>query len=575
MSSSEFPRIVKNAGHIYGPMAVIFLVHLPLVVIHFTHLWENGLHAHFPLVLGAVALILWNRWEGTRSPGRVQAAISFIILGCGAVFLLFGILLWSPWLGYVALLVTIAGMLLRTCPAPIPDWGPAWLLLWLLVPLPMGLDRQLSLHLQSYSSRAASLSLDFFHVNHVRTGNVIEVPGMAFSVEEACSGIHSLFVLVAATAILVVVLRRWWLHAIGLILAAGSWAGVANMVRVAGVVIAASRFHVDLSTGWRHEVWGLALFGLAFGLVLSTDRLFCLIFFSEEDAIQAMNDDNSSGDEPLELQEASSSLVVATGSLPEASRFYACLGFLQSWGLATIFACIGSVQFMPWSTAALPTAALSNTAKSATQDHPLDVATLNEETLPFELAGWQRTGYETARRSAADVDGAFSAIWRYERGGREAVVSLDFPFSDWHQLTFCYVGRGCRILNWHLEPLIDGVGAPQDGDFAVASLQMERSRRAILLFAEWNSTGGFLDPPTTEGASISRILTDVQRRWNGRSGSFPDRCVYQLQLLSLTPRVPTNENDAAADHATSVRRLFTEAIRVLRPRTLGIPQGSS
>ena len=132
----------------------------------------------------------------------------------------------------------------------------------------------------------------------------------------------------------------------------------------------------------------------------------------------------------------------------------------------------------------------------------------------------------------------------------------------------CYLGRGCRVLDWRLDPLIDRTLSLPSGDLAVASLEMERGRRALLMFAEWNSTGGFLDPPTTEGASLSRILTDVRHRWNGRSGSFPDQCVYQLQVLSLTPRVATSENDAATNHAAAVRRLFAEAARVLRPKTL-------
>src|SRR5205823_3954299 len=77
---------------------------------------------------------------------------------------------------------------------------PVWLFLWLAVPLPLGLDQNLITSLQPLTARGSSVLLDQLGVFHVRAGNVIEVPGKRLMVEDACSGIHSLFAVLACTS---------------------------------------------------------------------------------------------------------------------------------------------------------------------------------------------------------------------------------------------------------------------------------------------------------------------------------------------------------------------------------------
>ena len=74
-------------------------------------------------------------------------------------------------------------------------------MLWLLVPLPFRWDVRLVFALQDWSSRAASLMLDFWGVDHLLAGHILELPHQQFLVEEACSGIQSLFSLLAFAAI--------------------------------------------------------------------------------------------------------------------------------------------------------------------------------------------------------------------------------------------------------------------------------------------------------------------------------------------------------------------------------------
>ena len=119
---------------------------------------------------------------------------------------------------------------------------PAWLLLWLIIPPPFELDRQLILWLQSLTTRWASAVLDFLGQYHVLAGNVVEIGGRRLFVEEACSGVNSLFSAAACTLFFVFLVRRPPLHAALLLAASVGWVLAANVVRVAGIAYVLARW---------------------------------------------------------------------------------------------------------------------------------------------------------------------------------------------------------------------------------------------------------------------------------------------------------------------------------------------
>ncbi len=117
-------------------------------------------------------------------------------------------------------------------PGQTRNWLPAWALMWLIVPPPFRWDFRLILWLQSSTSRMASVVLDVVGVRHLMEGNVLVLPGQRMLVEEACSGVNSLLVLLSVTALFVVAARRPLLWA-GLLLASSvAWAWLANVARV-------------------------------------------------------------------------------------------------------------------------------------------------------------------------------------------------------------------------------------------------------------------------------------------------------------------------------------------------------
>ena len=113
--------------------------------------------------------------------------------------------------------------------------------------------------------------IDLLGIPVFRQGNVIEVPGMKLLVEEACSGIHSLYSLAAlGTAFVFVFERRWW-EKVVLVAATVPIAIFANVFRVSVTGVLATSVSTELAKGFFHEFSGILIFlmGLALFLLLA------------------------------------------------------------------------------------------------------------------------------------------------------------------------------------------------------------------------------------------------------------------------------------------------------------------
>ncbi len=86
------------------------------------------------------------------------------------------------------------------------------------------LHGQLIAFLQRLSSRVSSHILDLLKINHLMTGNVLQVPDKQFFVDEACSGIVSIMSVIAAGGIYCVWKNRPAIHVILLLVTGVIWA---------------------------------------------------------------------------------------------------------------------------------------------------------------------------------------------------------------------------------------------------------------------------------------------------------------------------------------------------------------
>src|SRR5439155_10858871 len=124
---------------------------------------------------------------------------------------------------------------------------------------------------------------------------------------------------------------------------------------------------------------------------------------------------------------------------------------------------------------------------------PTAVQALDTEVLPAQVASWERQGFTTETRNPGSAFGEVSRIWNYRRGQSLGVVSLDYPFPSWHDLTRCYTGQGWRIDEETVHP---ATATAAEGQVGYIEVRMTKPgyRSGYLLYCEFDPQGVVLEP---------------------------------------------------------------------------------
>ena len=367
-------------------IAVLALAHFPLFAEFCCILWSKPHYQFFPLVpAGAVfLLVLRIRQSDVR---RLNGTGTCLLPLFAWTLLAAALVAESPWIGIIACLATTAAVIVGVGGWPLFRLVcPAWCFLFLMVPPPFGIDGELIRGLQSWTASWASAVLDRLGVYHHRMGNVIEVAGRRYLVEEACSGIHSFLTTITCTLFYIVWQRRHWRHAILLLGAVVCWVLLENVARVAGVVAITSQTGIDLSAGWRHDVFGLALFCTTLGLAWSTDRLLLFLF-------------------------ARGSATPAVENSAPALRRVPIIDLRRSWltslpvAASFIVLWLGQILLLPPLVWTAPTVSSASIA-------PI-VASMTDDALPVEIGPWRRSEFHLVNREKSDQMAQTSKTWLY------------------------------------------------------------------------------------------------------------------------------------------------------------------
>jgi exosortase len=499
---------------------------LPFLVRHAAWLWVRPHYGAFPLVLlgsGVLAYLRLRAAPGRPGAGPGSSWVAGAGLAAGWVVLAAAEVLASTWLACVATMTLIPALAYaRGGRELVRRLLPAWALLWLLVPPPMDLDRLLVLKLQALTTGWSSAVLDAFGVDHLVAGNVIEIDGRKLLVEQACSGINSLFSLLACTLFLVLLTRRGWVRGGLLLVAAIGWVLVANVARVVIVALLETRTGVTAATGWRHEALGLLLFALAVGLLLSTDQLLA---FLTRPGTRPVTPPEQPAPGPADPDSSARSGRCARGlAVPAVAAFLVLVGL--HWAL-----------------------------RESDPDPGGSPAALapNADLLPAKVGAWERRDFAPQERDANNFFGEHSLVWAYARPEVAALVSLDYPFPHWHDLTWCYRGTGWQIDR---QEVLESADVP--GGFVAVQMSKPGFRHGYLLFCEFDRQGrpfrarpgGAEEPLFRHEATLAR----VRDRLAGRPAPAddPPGAAYQFQVFVEGP------GPLSADGASWVRELFVQ-----------------
>jgi len=139
------------------------------------------------------------------------------------------------------------------------------------VPVPQRLDIAITLPLQRLSAEVATACFDAMGWAVAQEGNVVQLPGVTLLVEEQCSGVHSLYALIAlGVAWTAFVPRPRW-TAVTLVAATIPIAVFANVVRVIGTGVLAYRLDPGYAEGVSHDVASLVVFAIGLATFLLLD----------------------------------------------------------------------------------------------------------------------------------------------------------------------------------------------------------------------------------------------------------------------------------------------------------------
>ncbi|MEO1994065.1 MAG: exosortase U, partial [Planctomycetaceae bacterium] len=413
-------------------VALLLLAHLPYLYVQALNTLSRP-HYQFALLVPIVLVaVTQRRVPRIRRLWRVRriapAALRRVTLALFFVLLLDVMSLWlrSPWLGTVAFIWLVLALIYW-----VGGWGlvrqlaPIWCICWLCLPIPFGWDYELVLWLRTMATQMTSATLDVIGITHLMYGNVIELPQRSLYVADACSGIHSLFVIVAFAMLYGVWFRRSRIATLLLMVSAFGIVMLENIGRLTAVALAA-HFNRNLAEGWKHETLGFALFGLSLLLVVTTDQLIRFLL--------------PRGGRPRHKLPSTKQPLLS--SKREESKPPTVSSSVQRPVLLPVLAIAVALIIAPLQLTRLP-------AQIHQLRHVMPTAfslpEFGEDSLPEQIAGFSRVDYQIVERVPDDPLGETSQIWQYRSKTTALQISIDYPFSGPHDLSVCYRQTGWQI----------------------------------------------------------------------------------------------------------------------------------
>ena len=142
-----------------------------------------------------------------------------------------------------------------------------------MIPLPALVYYQLTFPLQLMASRLGAQGLVMVGVHTLRQGNLLIHPNVTLEVVEACSGVRSLFsLLAAAVAYVYLAESSMWKRALIVALTIPIVI-LSNGLRLVATGVLSFVYGPKVDSGPTHIALGLAFFVLAFLLIIAIHRL--------------------------------------------------------------------------------------------------------------------------------------------------------------------------------------------------------------------------------------------------------------------------------------------------------------
>lgn len=252
------------------------LLAVPTVITLGEQVWSSESGAHGPIVLVTGLWLVWRRLEELRAsatPGPIwltslmmAASLPVYVFGRAYDFISLEVAgLYGVGLAYMHSRFGLRAM--------IKNWFPL-LYLGFLVPPPGWFIDSITAPLKLFVSYVTTNALQAVGIPVFREGVTLMIAQYQLLVEDACSGMNSITGLVAISLFYIYLLRNAsWRYSLLLVALVIPIAVVANMIRVATLVLLTYFFGDAVAQGFLHMAAGLLLFTSALLLVFVVDNL--------------------------------------------------------------------------------------------------------------------------------------------------------------------------------------------------------------------------------------------------------------------------------------------------------------
>ena len=280
----NLPVLLIGAG-------LLGLLYVPVLADLWRVWWSNPTYSHGILIPFVAGYLVWSKRESlaltVAEPitwGGLILTIGLLLRICGEFVETVGAGAGGLFVKGLSLILVLEGLVLFLL-GKRDFWrlGLPIAYLFFMVPLPAGILAMLTLPLQNYATAVTTSVLQLLDIPALREGNLITLPSMTLGVVEACSGIRSLFTMLALAVAMVLLFtpdQRWWQQ----LLLVGSAVPIAvatNAFRVTSTGLLAHFVGGEMAQGFYHDFSGWLVFVVAF-LLLCGETLLLSRLFSDE-----------------------------------------------------------------------------------------------------------------------------------------------------------------------------------------------------------------------------------------------------------------------------------------------------
>ncbi|BDS07662.1 hypothetical protein NT6N_27020 [Oceaniferula spumae] len=510
-------------------------MYLPMLIDYFGVLQWKIYYRFYPLVIFAVGIILYQRWKQAPPAERFSPRWPMWFLGVGAIpVTLIALLYFIPWLSALAFLMLLgAGFLYLASCRKIENLMGIFLLLFLLLRPPYQLIVRMMVWMENLSAQWASAILDYRNVTHSLQGNILALPQHDFPIDTICSGLVSVLSMVATAAVICVIKNRKLMTCLMTFVLAVVSTWLLNVCRILMAVSIFRKHEIDVLSGG--YLVGFVIVSAVFSLllVLSADALSAFLL----SGIDRDANDLSGARRPrgmlAKLWNAVSnfSLFSLLGRFSVASK-------PSRPGRGVIITLIIVLVGLSGMEAVIYFYRMKTDRRQFMYGED-DLSKISRQTIKFDRPGWEVISAYDEKREFASIWGALSNTWRLKYNGINVIMSLDYPFDNWHDVKSCYNNIGWTI---NAEKTLRD-GAFSNWGASETYLTVPNGDAGFVICSHSDHVGDVVQPkPATHRLGMLRYRLHPDQ-WSAPFGKSMDRnkrTFYQTQCMVSTP-LPLDE----------------------------------